>query len=56
MTLGHGIGITAQAVHGQLILDERVIDERQHLAMLRQTLIERLHGAPPQRAVGFVEQ
>ncbi len=52
----HGIGIVAQAVHGQVILDERVIDERQHLAMLGQTLIERLHGALAQLAIRLVEQ
>ena len=42
-------------VHGQMVLDESVVNKRENLAVLRKTIVQNVHGALPQHAIRLVE-
>ena len=55
MAFPHRIRITAQPVHSQMILNERVVDEGQHLLVTGKPLIKRIHGGLSQLPIGIVQ-
>jgi hypothetical protein len=56
VALRQRIGISAQTIHGKIVLNEGVVDEGQHLAMLRKFFIEGFHGTLAQSPVRIMEQ
>jgi len=53
VTDGHRVGVVAQAVHGELVLDQRLVNEGENRPLGLQTAVEHVVRLPAQLAVGL---